>query len=173
MPILMQRLLPLALGCSLLFAAAHAPALAQYKWKDNRGQTHVSDQPPPHDVPDKDVLQRPAPRPAAAAAAALPAEPLAAAPGQRLLAGERLDAVLEQRRSRAEAEAKARSQADEQRASAQRAENCRRASQHLAMLSAGTRLLRSNEQGERVVLDDALRDNEMAQARSVMASDCR
>ena len=168
---LLQRLPALAVGLALLLVAAHAPALAQYKWKDSRGQTHVSDQPPPRDIPDKAVLQRPAPRPAAAVVP--PAAPPAAAPSERMAAGERQDPELEQRRSRAEAEAKARALADEQRASAQRAENCRRASQHLATLSAGTRLVRSNEQGERVVLDDALRASEMAQARNVMASDCR
>ena len=171
MPFLLQRLPALAFGLALLLAAALQPALAQYKWKDSRGQTHVSDQPPPRDIPDKNVLQRPTPRPAAAEATA--AAPPASATGSRLVAGERQDPELEQRRSRAEAEAKARAQADEQRASAQRAENCRRASQHLATLSAGTRLVRSNEPGERVVMDDAMRASEMAQARGVMASDCR
>lgn len=165
----LQRPPILALGLALLLALSHGPTLAQYKWKDNRGQTHVSDQPPPRDVPDKDVLQRPAARPTAAAVATTPAS----AVGDRLGAGERVDPELEQRRSRVEAEAKARALADEQRASALRAENCRRAGQHLANLSAGTRLVRNNEQGERVVLDDAVRASEMAQARSVMASDCR
>ena len=165
-----HRLPVVALGLALLLALGQAPALAQYKWQDARGQIHVSDQPPPRDVPDKDVLQRPAPRPAAAAAVA--ATP-ASAMGDRLGAGERVDPELEQRRGRVEAEAKTRALADEQRASALRAENCRRAGQHLANLSAGTRLVRNNEQGERVVLDDAVRASEMAQARSVMASDCR
>jgi hypothetical protein len=64
---------------SLLLAAA-APAQAQWKWKDRNGQTHISDLPPPRDIPDKDVLQRPseARRAAAAAAAATPASAPAA-----------------------------------------------------------------------------------------------
>jgi hypothetical protein len=42
-------------GLALLLAAA--PASAQYKWRDARGQIHISDLPPPREVPDKDVLQ--------------------------------------------------------------------------------------------------------------------
>ncbi|MGL6112100.1 MAG: DUF4124 domain-containing protein, partial [Rubrivivax sp.] len=43
-----------ALSCLLL----SAPAEAQWKWRDSRGQMHISDTPPPRDIPDKDVLQR-------------------------------------------------------------------------------------------------------------------
>ena len=48
-----------------------------------------------------------------------------------------------------------------------------RARQQLATLDSGTRLVRVDGQGERVVLDDAARANEAALARRVIASDCR
>ncbi len=153
---------------ALLLAMACVPALAQYKWKDGAGQVHVSDLPPPRDIPDKDVLSRPSParanRPVAAASAAAPAPSAARVP---------VDAELEARRSKAELETKARAKADEDRATAQRADNCQRARSHLATLETGQRMVQVNAKGERVVLDDAGRTNEMAQARQVMASNCR
>ncbi len=155
----------------LALALATSPALSQYKWKDSRGQVHVSDLPPPRDVPEKDVLQRPnlavrpAPPPSAAAASAasaplLPSKPL-------------LDPELEARRKRAEDEARARSRADEARLAAQRAENCQRARQQLATLESGQRLVRYNDRGERIVLDDASRADEAQAAQRAMAQDCR
>ena len=44
---------------ALVLALCCGAATAQYKWKDNRGQLHASDQPPPRDIPEKNVLQRP------------------------------------------------------------------------------------------------------------------
>ena len=58
-------------------------------------------------------------------------------------------------------------------AAAQRADNCQRARQHLATLETGQRLVQVNAKGERIVLDDAGRASEMAQARQVMAGNCR
>ena len=151
-----------------LLLALQAPALAQYLWKDSKGQMHASDQPPPRDVPEKNVLKRPA---APLTAAATPAP--AASPARPAAASAPVDPELAQRRARVEQEARAKAQADEQRLAAQRAENCQRARQHLATLDSGTRLVRVNAQGERVVVDDAQRAQEIAQARSVMAVDCR
>lgn len=159
-----------ALLLALLLPLCSSPALAQYKWKDSRGQLHASDQPPPRDIPDKNVLQRPAPRPqsptapAAAPAASAPASAAARAP---------VDPELQQRRARVEQEAQARAKADEARAAALRAENCQRARQQLATLESGTRLVRVDAKGERVVLDEATRASEMAQVRGVIAADCR
>jgi carbonic anhydrase len=44
---------------SAMVVTAAPNAWAQWKWKDSKGQTHISDLPPPRDIPDKDVLQRP------------------------------------------------------------------------------------------------------------------
>ena len=167
MPPVRHHLLPWIAAALLL--AALAPAQAQYVWKDSKGQMHASDQPPPRDVADKDVLRRPnAARPAAPAAA--PAS--AASAARPLAAAAPVDPELAQRRARAEQEAKAKARADEQRIAAQRAENCQRARAHLATLDAGTRLVRVNAQGERIVVDDAVRNREAAEARGVVASDC-
>lgn len=165
-PCLLTRMPWIAVALWLVLA----PAQAQYVWKDSKGQMHASDQPPPRDVADKNVIRRPsATRPAATAPA-----PASAASAPRLAAASApVDPELAQRRARAEQDAKAKADADAQRVAAQRAENCQRARAHLATLDAGTRLVRVTPQGERVVIDDAVRAREAAEARSVMASDCR
>jgi len=156
---------------SLLLAAA-APAQAQWKWKDRNGQTHISDLPPPRDIPDKDVLQRPSEARRAAAAAATPASAPAASAAMAE-AKPRVDPELEARRSQAEQQQKAKAKAEEERVAAQRAENCQRARQQIAGLDSGIRLARVNDKGEREILDDKARAEEMQRARQIAASDCR
>ena len=156
-----------------VFVAASAltlalPADAQWRWRDATGRVTASDMPPPRDIPEKDILQRPsgaarpaaAPTPAASAAASAPA----AAP---------VDKDLQAKKKAAEQEQQAKAKAEEQRNAAIRADNCARARSHLATLDSGQRLARVNEKGEREVLDDKARAEEVRRAREVIASDCR
>jgi hypothetical protein len=162
-----RRLASLSLAALALLALS-APADAQWKWRDSRGQIHISDIPPPRDIPDKDVLQRPelvmrkpAPPPvAAASAAAVPAK----AP---------VDAELEERKRKADQEQAARSKADEQKAAAVRKDNCQRARAQLATLDSGQRIARIKADGEREILDDEQRAKEARRAREAIASECR
>ena len=157
-----------AVACLLL----STPAEAQWKWRDSRGQIHISDIPPPRDIPDKDVLQRPEPTvrneprprrlpPASAATAAVrPAK----AP---------VDPELEERRKRTEQEQAARAEADKQKAAAVRKDNCQRAREQLATLDSGLRIARVKADGEREILDDEQRAKEAQRARDAIASECR
>ena len=153
---------------SLLLAAA--PAFAQWKWKDARGQIVVSDIPPPREIPERDVLQRPE-LTLRRAAAPVPAASAASAPD--VSAKAKVDPELESRRKRAEQEQTDRQKADEDKLAAARAENCKRARAHLASLDSGIRLARTNDKGEREILDDKSRAEEMARTRQIIASDCR
>ena len=155
--------------CATLATAAPS-AWAQWKWEDRNGQVHLSDLPPPRDIPDKDVLQRPTDSVRRAAAAAAAQASAASAP---VPAKPKVDPELEARRSRQEQEQKARDKAAEDKANAQRAENCQRARQHLATLESGMRIARLNDKGEREILDDKARAEEMQRARQVIASECR
>ena len=167
----------LLLACLAL--AMVASAQAQWKWRDKGGQMHVSDLPPPHDVADKDILQRPraahvsaqaasaASAPAAAASATAGAAP-ASAPGDNKLAAE-----AEARRVKAQADEKARRKAVEDANAAIRADNCQRAGRSLATLESGLRMARTNDKGEREVLDDKARAEESQRTRGIIASDCK
>lgn len=155
--------------CGLLTASLSAPAAAQWKWRDKNGQITVSDLPPPRDVPQQNILQRP--DPAAATRAAAPAP---AASGPLEVPGKPpVDKELQARKQAADLEQAARAKADSERVNAQRSENCRNARSHLAALDTGQRIARYNDKGEREILDDKQRATETKRARDVIASDCR
>lgn len=167
-------LLRLALA-AVIGLSATLPAAAQWKWRDANGQITASDRAPPKDVAERDILERPTqpvrrPAPAAAAAASAPTAAPVATPSP---AKTRLDAEVEARRRAAEQEAAAKARADAERQAQMRAENCRRARGHVAALESGQRMARTNERGEREVLDDKGRADELRAAREVLASDCR
>lgn len=164
---------PLWIAAAACLLALQTPALAQYTWKDAKGQLHASDQPPPRDIPDKDVIRRPTVVRAAPAPASAASGSTVAAPARAVIASAPVDPELLKRKARAEQDAKAKAQAEEQRLAGVRAENCQRARTHLATLDSGSRLVRVNERGERVVLDDTARAQEAAQARNVVATECR
>lgn len=163
----LRRLLPWALAIAVA-AAWIGPAQAQWKWRDAKGQVHVSDIPPPRDVPDRDVLQRPDPavRPVPAPAAA----PAASAPPK---AAPAVDPELEERKRRAEQEQAAKRKAEEAKNAAMRKDNCQRARDQLAMLDSGQRVWRIAPNGEREYLGDEQRAQETQRARSLIASECR
>lgn len=161
-----------ALCCASTLWAQTAPLPPAWKWRDAAGQIVVSDTPPPMSVPDKSILERPplqrarlAAAAASAASAPLPKPTVHASPG--------VDPELEARRKAAVDAQQSQQKAEEQRTAAARAENCSRAKGHLAALADGQRMTRTNEKGEREVLDDKGRAEEMQRARAVVASDCR
>ena len=163
------RLAGLTLAALCLLLAL--PAQAQWKWRDASGRVTASDLPPPREVPDKDILQRPGSQrpPAAAQAPAAAASPAASGAAPAPAA----DKDLEARKRAADAQQQARQKAEEQRLAGVRAENCSRARTHLATLESGQRMARINAKGEREVIDDKTRADETRRAREVIASDCR
>ncbi|TXC66190.1 DUF4124 domain-containing protein [Piscinibacter aquaticus] len=156
------------LTLALVGAALAGPAVAQWKWRAANGQIQYSDLPPPPGVAEKDILQRPtaatlranAPAPVVSAASAPPLNPKA------------VDPELEAKRKKADQDEAAKAKAEEQRVAAAKAENCRRAREQMRALDSGMRMARVNEKGEREVLDDKMRADEMKRARDVAAADC-
>ncbi len=144
------------------------PADAQWRWRDANGRVTASDLPPPREIPEKDILQRPGPqtRPAAAA-------PAAPASGAASAVAPVVDKELEARKRAADQQAQAKARAEEARNAAIRAENCGRARSHLSTLESGQRLARVNDKGEREIIDDKTRADEVRRAREVIASDCK
>ena len=148
------------------------PAQAQWKWRDASGRVTVSDRPPPRDVADKDILQRPAaPRPAVTTGAASAAA--SAASATTAAASAPVDKELEARKRAAEQERLAKAKAEDDKIAAQRADNCKRARASLAGLDSGQRMTRYNDKGEREVLDDNARAAESRRAREAILSECK
>jgi hypothetical protein len=166
----MVRRLPSIVLVALLAALCSTSAVAQWKWRDSTGELHVSDRPPPTDVPDKAILQRPnMPKhlvvpandaaPASAASAAAPA-----------LHG---DPELEARMKRAEQERLAQQKATDEKNAKIKADNCARAQSALRTIQSGMRLTRVNDKGEREFLDDSQRAAEEQRARDMAAANCQ
>jgi Domain of unknown function (DUF4124) len=171
-----QPLSALLLTTLTLLLAAPAAQAQQWMWRDKEGRVTASDRPPPRDIADKDILQRPVPEsrraasPAPAASAASGASGAAAAAPAATTALER---EVQARKKAAEAEQASKAKAEEERNAARKAENCRNARSNLATLESGVRIQRTNDKGEREVLEDAARNEEMRRAREIIASDCR
>lgn len=162
-PALFRSALVAAMALSVLL-----PAQAQWKWRDAQGRIQYSDRPPPHSVPDKDVLARPS---AQTMAAPPPAAP-ASGPASAVMPGVR-DPQLEARKRQGEADEQAQRRAEEEKVARQRKENCERAREYARTLDSGMRIARVNAQGEREVLDDDQRAAEVAKTREVVTSECR
>ncbi|CAN5919819.1 hypothetical protein BH11PSE13_BH11PSE13_31400 [soil metagenome] len=166
---------------ALVFAVPTV-ASAQWQWIDSAGKRVFSDQSPPPEIPEKNILRRPgggsprvtfsqgspSPEPAATSAAA-PA-PAIAASGARPLG---VDKELEEKTKKAEEAEKAKRAAELQKVAQAKAENCNRARQSKATFDSGIRVARLNAQGEREIIDDKARAEEQQRLQAVIASDCR
>jgi len=150
--------------------AQTAPLPPAWKWRDASGQINVSDLPPPTSVPAKDIIERPPVQRKSVEAAAAAAS---AASTSLATATPRTDPELEARRKRTVDEQAALQQQQLERDAALRADNCSRANAQLALLNDGQRIARTNAQGEREVLDDKARAEELQRTRAVVASNCR
>jgi len=148
---------------AVLLAIGVSAQAQQWKWRDANGKITVSDLPPPREVAEKDILQRPnvAPRyvlpPAAASAAS------AAASG----AAPRVDPELEARRKRGEQEQEAKKKEAEAADAAAKAANCSAAKEQLRTMESGQRVARINEKGEREIMTDAERAAEAQRAQAI------
>lgn len=173
---LLRSLLLTALACT-----APAMAMAQWQWIDGAGRKVFSDQPPPPEVPPRNILRQPggarpsaplvvtpvdAPSPAAAAAPA----PARAASGPAVA---RQDKELEARRKQMEAAEAEKRKAEEERIAKLRADNCVRVQQAKRTLDSGVRVARMNDKGEHEVMDDTARAAETQRLQGLIASECK
>jgi hypothetical protein len=167
----MSRLGPLLLT-TLLCATCALPVMAQWKWKDANGSTQYSDSPPPSNVKDADILQRPnaTKRSSLPATSAVPAPAASAAP---VAAAPKVDKELEDRKKKQEELDAAKKKEIEQKNAAARKENCTQARNYMKSLEEGVLVSRSTASGEREVLDDAGRAAEVKRTQAIIKSDCK
>jgi type IV secretory pathway VirB10-like protein len=171
----MNRVLTLAL---LLVALPASPGL--YKWVDQNGRVHYSDQPPPDNAKKSAVIHGPAPakpsgeaaNPAAPGGDAASAAPAAAnaAPKTAKTAAELEMEFRKRRMEAAEAEAKRQQEAQ---ASEEKKRNCTQATNRVAALEGGGRVTKYGPNGEALYLSDAEIGRELADARKVADSWCK
>jgi hypothetical protein len=165
------RLALLALACSLPLVAS-----AQWQWLDKDGRKVFSDRGPPSDIAPNRILKQPGTRATTTetspqVAAAAPASP-AASSGLNLPRVSGKDAALEDKRKQAEAAEAEKRKAEETRLASARAENCQRARAGKSTLDSGVRIVRTNDKGEREILDDKQREAEARRLDEMIARNC-
>ncbi|QOF81622.1 DUF4124 domain-containing protein [Variovorax sp. 38R] len=165
----------LVLGCA---CALPLSASAQWQWVDNNGKKVFSDQPPPTDIPEKNILRRAGPSPSARAPAPVTPAPegssdAAATPKAAAPKPSGVDKELEEKTKKAEAEQKAKEAAEAAKTAKAKAESCARAREGKATIDSGIRLAKVNAKGEREIMDDTARAAEQKRVQSVIDSDCK
>lgn len=158
-----------------------ATAQAQWQWLDKSGRKVYSDQPPPADIPVKNILKQPkaagmAPATVAAATATTTAPAQAASAAAPAGATPRLsedDKDLLAAKKKAETEAQAKVKAEADRLAMVKATNCEKARANQAVMDSGVRVSITNAKGEREILDDAARAAEQKKIRTVIETNCK
>ncbi len=146
-----------AMIAPLLLALVPATGTAQvYSWKDASGKVHYGDRPPA----ERDAAARKLP---AAPSATADVEAARKAAAERQFAEREKQGKAEPEDGKAEDPAQAR----------QREDNCRRARSNLASLESGQARFTIDDKGERVALDGAVRDAELARARKSVDEWCK
>ncbi|MBA3772786.1 MAG: DUF4124 domain-containing protein [Ramlibacter sp.] len=164
------RLTLIGLACAL-----PAICLAQWQWVDKDGRKVYSDQAPPAGTPAKNILRQPGVRGTPVSAevpetAKVPASAPAAASAPKL-SGK--DKQLEDKKKQAEAAEAEKKKADEEQLARARADNCARARRAKTGIDSGVRIARTNDKGEREIMDDAARAAEAKRLDAVIAVDCK
>ncbi|MEO8279070.1 MAG: DUF4124 domain-containing protein [Ideonella sp.] len=171
----MNRLAATALAILAGLTLATPATASQWKWRDG-ARIVYSDRPPPANIPERAILERPT----GMARGAVPPSPsgpslvdptparVAAAP-----ASASTEPALEAKMRKEAAEKAAKEKADEAKLASVRADNCLRAKGQLKLLDDGVRIARTNQKGEREILDDKQRAEEQARVSKIVASDCK
>jgi len=156
-------------------------AFAQWQWIDKDGRKVFSDRSPSADVPEKNILKRPA-NAKILAAPVTNDDPAVTGPEPGVsptvkkngnapaISGK--DAQLEAKKKQAEDEVAAKRKADEERIAKTKADNCERATKGIANLQSGNRISLTNAKGEQEVLDDKGRASEISRLQSAAEANC-
>jgi hypothetical protein len=167
----MPRFGPMLLTVALCAVSA-LPAMAQWKWKDANGSVQYSDSPPPSNVKEADILQRPnAARRASVPTTSVAPAPVASAPATS--SAPKVDKELEDRKKKQDELEAAKKKEVEQKNAALRKDNCTQARNYMKSLEDGMRISRTTSAGEREILDDAGRAAEVKRTQAIIKSDCK
>lgn len=136
---------------SVLGLLVCSAAFAQYSWVDENGHKQYSDQPPPASVPEKNILKAaPLKKPVTANNNTSTAKPASLA-----------ERELDFQKKRTEQAEKEKKQAEEQQAAEKKAKNCEELKRYQETLKKGVRIARTNEKGEREIINDTTRAREL------------
>ena len=151
-------------------------AFGQWQWIDKDGRKVFSDRAPPPDILDKNIVKRPGGRVPAVTLPADIVEDAALPPVSGSSAAGKptgLDKELEAKKKQAQEAESAKRKAEEERVTKAKIESCVRAKQAKVTFDSGVRVARTNASGEREILNDAARADELRYIQSVILRDCK
>lgn len=148
-----------------LLCTAPLLASAQWIWLDKDGRKVFSDQAPPPDIAPNRVLKKAGQR-ASDAAPVAAVTPEAAKPTGK-------DKDLEAKKKEGDAAAAAKKKGDEEKVAQAKSDNCARAKSGKATYESGTRVVKTNDKGEREYLNDEERAREVKRLDGIIATDCK
>ena len=159
------------LTCGLLLSVFFcAVAQAQYVWIDDKGNKQFSDMPPPKSVPKDKILKSPGGAPKIVVVGEEKASaPAADAPAKLEKPVTTATKNEDFNKRRKEAEEKEKKADEEKQAAAEKAKMCEKARGYQQTLSSGVRISRTDKNGEKSYLDDAQRQQEMADIKKTLA----
>ena len=135
--------------------------VAHWQWLDKDGRKVFSDRAPPPDIPEKDILERPAVPPVAV--------PQSGASAPRLGG---IDKELTDKKKKAEELELAKRRAEGEKLASSKADNCARAKRAKTSLDSNRPIARSNEKGEPEILDAGARAAELSRIQDIIEADC-
>jgi len=138
------------LWCAAALAIATSASAQIYKWVDKDGKVQYSDTPPPAAQTKQLNINAGAPSPGAAPAASA-------------VAADKAGKETQDASKKAE---------DNPKVAAAKVERCNQATAAFKSLEQGTRISRTDANGERYYLDDDQREAEKARARKAMDESC-
>jgi len=158
----MKNLLIIAVGIASTIGPITATA-ETYQWKDSSGRTVVSDTPPPGSARESTrVIGGKAPASSSPTTAK-------AAEAPKSFAEKDMDFKRRQQESSEKSEKEAKDKA----AAADKRDNCDRAQKQVALLESGQRIAVADDKGERRIMEDTERQQEMERARRVVSESCK
>lgn len=143
-----------AIAVVVWFAACAAQAQI-YQWRDENNKTVISDRPPAGKARQQKKIDAEAPS-------------ASSDPGKTTA-----DREMDFRKRQKESQEAAEKSEKEQRAAADRKANCEAARNSLQVLESGQRISMRDSQGERIILDDAQREQELARSRKAVEANCK
>jgi Domain of unknown function (DUF4124) len=173
-------------GCACMAVMA---ASGQWQWTDKDGRKVYSDRAPPSDVPDKNILKRPGGKSApvadaqavatadAGSATSADAGAVAAAPAANASGAaapkSSLEKEVEAKKKLAQDAEAAKKKTQLEASTKAKVEDCARAKQAKATLDSGARIGRTNDKGEREIMDDTARAAEAKRVQGIIEVTCK
>lgn len=158
----MQRSILPRIALIALAASIASPGSAQWKWTDPEGTVTYSDRPPPPSIPATRILVQPG----GSGTAASP--PQGADPARRSTA----DREFEFRQRQAARESTVRDATSQEQAAEAQARACEIARERLRTLESGRRLAEIDPSGERRVLTEEAREQQIRTLRGDLDRRC-